>query len=70
MIYKSVIVEVRAADRLRQLLIRIVQRLAHTHTNDFAFRTKLQYSLVKADTSGGHFLSGFKRFRLTGVKMT
>ena len=36
----------------------------------YIHRINVQYSLVKADTSGGHFLSGFKRFRLTGVRMT
>ena len=30
----------------------------------------IQLSLVQADTSGGHFLSGLRRFRLIGVKLT
>ena len=30
----------------------------------------VQLSLIKADTSGGHFLSGLRRFRVIGVKMT
>ena len=51
-------------------MVRIAGGLSQRISGMSKDRFQLQYSLVKADTSGGHFLSDFKRFRLPGVTMT
>ena len=55
------------SSRLQGLAMKPGRSVMYWHSD---FVLTIQFSLVKADTSCGDFLSGLQRFRLTGVQMT